>query len=76
MVFLKRAIPVLALRGFVMFPGTTLHFDIGRKKSMMAVEKAMESDQMIFLTTQKDFRDESPQKNEIYSFNHPISMSE
>ena len=68
MVFLKRAIPVLALRGFVMFPGTTLHFDIGRKKSMMAVEKAMESDQMIFLTTQKDFRDESPQKNEIYSF--------
>ena len=34
-------IPVLALRGLTVFPGVTLHFDVGREKSIRAVERAM-----------------------------------
>ncbi len=61
-------VPVLTLRGFVMFPNIMLHFDIGRKKSILAVEEAMNSNQLIFLTTQKDVRDDDPKKSQIYKF--------
>lgn len=51
-----------------MFPGVVLHLDIGRKQSILAVTEAMNSDQLIFLATQKKSQDENPDKSQIYNF--------
>ncbi len=47
-------VPVLPLRGLVVFPKSLIHFDVGRQKSIAAINKAMKNDQLIFLVTQKD----------------------
>ena len=47
-----RALPTIALRGIVVFPGTNFHFDVGRKKSIAAVKAAMNDNQKIFLVAQ------------------------
>ena len=60
-------IPALALRGLVIFPGMLLQFDVGRKKSVLALEKAMEDDQLIFLVAQRDLSDNDPTGEQIYS---------
>ncbi len=52
--------PVLALRGLMVFPHMVLHFDVGRAKSVAALEKAMTEDQHIFLVAQKDAEVEDP----------------
>ena len=46
-------VPVIALRGLVSMPGVTIQFDVGRKKSVMAVDSAMKNDQLVFLTAQR-----------------------
>ena len=46
--------PMLVLRGLVCFPETVMHFDVGRLKSVSALNAAMKQDQMIFLVAQKD----------------------
>ena len=63
----KFNIPVLPLRGLVVFPKMMLHFDVGRKKSAEAIAKAMNEDQMIFLTSQKDASVSEPTMDDIYS---------
>lgn len=45
--------PAVALRGLTVFPAMMIHFDINRKRSVAAVEKAMVSDQKVFLVTQR-----------------------
>lgn len=60
-------IPVLPLRALVLFPDMMLHFDIGRKKSALAVEQTMKTDQMIFLTSQKDPSVNNPKLDDLYS---------
>lgn len=45
--------PVLALRGLMVFPHMVLHFDVGRPKSVAALQEAMMNDQKIFLVAQK-----------------------
>ena len=52
--------PVLALRGLVVFPKQTVHFDVARPKSIKALEAAMERDQLIFLVPQKSNIDDDP----------------
>ncbi len=59
--------PMLALRGLVLFPNMILHFDVGREKSIAALKKAMDDDQYIYLVAQKDIRDDDPQDYEIYN---------
>lgn len=54
-------IPVLPLRGMMVFPHMVLHFDVGRQKSVAALEKAMMDDQLVFLVAQQDFDNEDPQ---------------
>ena len=60
-------LPVLALRGLVVFPGSVTHFDVGRVSSARAVEEAMRADQMIFLIAQRDVQCENPKKTDLYS---------
>ena len=52
--------PVLALRGLMVFPHMVLHFDVGRPKSVAALQEAMMNDQKIFLVAQKDVDDRRP----------------
>jgi ATP-dependent Lon protease len=54
------ALPLLALRGMAVFPGMVLSFDVGRKKSVLALNDAMRTNQQIFLVAQKDLRDDEP----------------
>ena len=50
--------PILVLRGLVLFPQMVLHFDVGREKSLLALNKVMSGDRRIFLVAQKDIRDD------------------
>lgn len=59
-------LPVIPLRGLVVFPEMVLHFDVGRKKSVEAIRTAMQSNQKIFLVCQKDASVDDPNLNEIY----------
>ena len=64
---LSEKMPVLALRGLTVFPGATMHFDVGREKSIRALDKAMGGDQRIFLVTQKNISDDDPGVDGLYS---------
>lgn len=63
-----KTMPLLPLRGIVVFPYMILHFDVGRSKSVKALEDAMLKDQCIFLTAQKDSSEEEPNREDI----HPV----
>jgi ATP-dependent Lon protease len=63
----KQVLPLLPLRGLTVFPGMTLPFDVGRTKSIKALEEAMVKNQLIFLVTQKDAKDDSPNGDSIYN---------
>ena len=60
-------LPVLPLRGMVVFPKSIIHFDIGRKNSITAVNKAMRENQLIFLAAQKDPVINEPKLIDLYS---------
>ncbi|MEA5015998.1 MAG: endopeptidase La [Candidatus Limiplasma sp.] len=57
--------PVLPLRGMMLFPHMVLHFDVGRAKSVAALEKAMLEDQHIFLVAQKNADVDEPQLEDL-----------
>lgn len=59
-------IPLLATRGITVFPNMIIHFDVGRKNSIQAIEKAMIDNEKILLVSQKDAKVESPTKDELY----------
>ncbi len=60
-------LPVLALRGIAVFPEQTVHFDIGRMKSALALEHAMKKDQLLFLVPQKRIHEDDPGMTGLYS---------
>lgn len=62
----SRILPMIPLRGLSVFPSMVLHFDIGREKSINALEKAMIMNQQIFLATQKDENTDLPTINDFY----------
>ena len=59
--------PILALRGLVVFPEQTVHFDVGRLKSAKALEAAMKADQTLLLIPQKDLTVDDPGYGDLYS---------
>ena len=59
-------LPVLALRGLAVFPDQTVHFDVGRVKSVKALEEAMKRDQNIMLIPQRDIMDNDPTLDGLY----------
>jgi len=63
----KQVLPLLPLRGLTVFPHMILHFDVGREKSIKALEEAMINNQLIFLVTQKDARKDEPEIEDIYT---------
>ncbi|MDD6643211.1 MAG: endopeptidase La [Firmicutes bacterium] len=65
-IIISEKMPVLALRGLTVFPQSTIHFDVGREKSIRALENAMSGDQRVFLVTQKDILQDDPSFDELY----------
>lgn len=63
----NESLPMIPLRGLHIFPNMVLHFDVGREKSVKALETAMVTNQKIFLTSQKDEDVELPVKDDYYS---------
>lgn len=59
--------PLMPLRDIVLFPGMVAPLVVGRKKSIMALEAAMENRSLIFLVTQKDARVDEPEQDHLYS---------
>ncbi len=59
-------IPVLPLRGVVIFPKTMIHLDVGRKKSINAINHAMNNDGLIFASSQIDPSESNPEVNDLY----------
>lgn len=60
-----QTVPVLPLRGLVIFPGSILHFDVARKMSVLAITAAMNKNQYIFITAQKDATDGDPTGDDL-----------
>ena len=60
-------IPLLPLRGLLVFPSMVLHIDVGRDRSIAALEDAMLKDSRIFLATQIDMRVEAPTEQDLYT---------
>lgn len=61
-------IPMLATRGITVFPNMIIHFDVGRKKSIKAVEKAMVGDEKILLISQRNAQLDDPKETDLYYF--------
>ncbi|MGD6816751.1 endopeptidase La [Metabacillus sp. 84] len=62
----KLTIPLLPLRGLLVYPTMVLHLDVGRDKSVEALETAMMDNHMIFLATQKDISIDEPAEDDVY----------
>jgi len=60
-------LPILALRGLAVFPDQTVHFDVGRTKSVLALEACMKADQNILLIPQRNLMDNDPDMSGLYT---------
>ncbi|MBE6917357.1 MAG: endopeptidase La [Ruminococcaceae bacterium] len=58
--------PILALRGLAVFPDQTVHFEVGRMKSVLALEEAMKKDQTLLLIPQRDISKDDPALADLY----------
>ena len=74
--FRAAVLPILALRGLTVFPDQTVHFDIGRPKSIKALEVAMKADQKIFLVPQKDIVMDDPGFADLYSVGTVVTVKQ
>ena len=68
--------PVLALRGLAIFPEQTVHFDVGRVKSALALEEAMKGDQILLLIPQKDIMEDDPGYAGLYSIGTVVKVKQ
>ncbi|MFA5880801.1 MAG: LON peptidase substrate-binding domain-containing protein, partial [Eubacteriales bacterium] len=63
---ITRQLPLLPLRGLLVFPFMIIHLDVGRDKSVKAIEETMIQDRIIFLATQKEAQTDEPSETDIY----------
>ncbi|HDR4681475.1 endopeptidase La [Bacillus cereus] len=63
----ERIVPLLPLRGVLVYPTMVLHLDVGRDKSIQALEQAAMDENIIFLTMQKEMNIDDPKEDDIYS---------
>ena len=64
----KLHLPTIALRGLVVFPNNLLHFEVGREKSIAAVEWAVSNNSDVFLVAQKEMKVEDPKAADLYTY--------
>lgn len=76
----KLTIPLLPLRGLLVFPSMVLHLDIGREKSIASIEKSMVERKLVLLVSQKNVSDNEPNEDDIYQIgtiakvNHMVKL--
>jgi ATP-dependent Lon protease len=63
----SRRLPLLPLRGLLVFPSMVIHLDVGREKSVKALDRAMMDDQILFLCSQSEVNVDEPQPSDIYT---------
>ena len=61
-------LPAIAMRGLVVFPNNIVHFEVGREKSIAAIEWAMKNNSGIYLVAQKDIEVEDPKQQDLYTY--------
>ena len=61
-------LPAIALRGLVVFPNNVVHFEVGRTKSIAAIEAAMHANSSVFLVAQREMDEEEPALHDLYSY--------
>ena len=61
-------LPAIALRGLVVFPNNIVHFEVGRAKSIAAIEAAMHANSSVFLVAQKEMDVEEPTMSDLYAY--------
>ncbi|MDD4334903.1 MAG: LON peptidase substrate-binding domain-containing protein, partial [Desulfotomaculaceae bacterium] len=61
-----KVLPLLPLRGLLVFPYMVIHLDVGRTKSVQAIEEAMIHDRIIFLATQKEAQTDEPGEDDVF----------
>ena len=61
-------LPVIALRGLVVFPNNVVHFEVGREKSIAAIEAAMHGNSSVFLVAQQEMDTENPNREDLYDY--------
>lgn len=72
----KKTLPLLPLRGMVVFPYMIIHLDVGRDRSLVALEKAMVGDRRIMLAAQRDADLDEPKREDIYQIGTIVSISQ
>ena len=75
-ILISGRLPVLALRGLAVFPKQTIHFDVGRKKSALALEYAMKHDQTLLLVPQKNILDDDPGLTGLYPMGTVVKVKQ
>ena len=65
-VTIKKTMPLIPTRGLTVFPHMVVHFDVGRDKSISALEEAMANDSLVFLTAQKELKVDIPTSEDFY----------
>ncbi|NLP44104.1 MAG: endopeptidase La [Peptococcaceae bacterium] len=63
----EREIAILPLRGILVFPYMVIHLDVGRERSIAAIEQAMLKDRRILLLAQKDMEIDTPNTDDLYT---------
>ena len=63
----EKTMVAIALRGITILPAMTIHLDINRRKSVESANKAMTSDQMVYLVTQKEITNQNPALSQLYT---------
>ena len=61
-------LPAIALRGLVVFPNNVVHFEVGRTKSIAAIEAAMHANSSVFLVAQREMDEEEPALRDLYAY--------
>ena len=74
--FIAGILPILALRGLTVFPDQTVHFDIGRAKSIKALETAMKGDQTLLLVPQKDILVDDPGLADLFTIGTVVKVKQ
>ncbi|MBP2649578.1 MAG: lon1 [Firmicutes bacterium] len=71
-----RNIPLLPLRGILVFPYMIIHLDVGREKSISALEEAMVHDRLIMLATQRDAQNDKPEPGDIFRIGTVVEIKQ
>ena len=75
-VIVSGIMPILALRGLAVFPEQTVHFDIGRTKSMRAIDTALRNDSKLLLVPQKNIIDDDPGLSDLYQIGTVVQIKQ